>query len=119
MWGRAHKAIFRRGATFRALLHYSRRTVALAFATLPTARWAGKHGARRGPHGSRPPSRRDGAPRLRVVAPHALARSQPAGGWSVRRSRARRAWHRRRTATYRWSRPPASSRDHLQRHRAL
>src|SRR5215218_6475127 len=84
MWGGAHKAIFRRGATFRAILHYSRRTVALASAALSTARWAGKHGARRGPHGARASSRRHGPSRLRLVAPHPLPRSKSAGGRPLR-----------------------------------
>ena len=119
MWGVAHKVIFRRGATFRAILHYSRRTVALASAALPAARRAGKHGARRGADGARPARRGVGPPRLRLVAAHALPRPQPARGRRLPRADARRARHRRRPASYGRTGAPAPSRDHLQRDRAL
>ena len=113
------KLSFGRGATCRAILHYSRRTVALASAALPTARRARKHGARRGAHGARPARRRDGPPRLRLVAADALPWPQPAGARRLPRGAARRARRRRRPPAHRRARAPAPPRDHLQRDRAL
>src|SRR3982750_2016557 len=105
----AHPAMFLEGASVRAVLHYSRRTVALASAPHPAARRSRKYGARRGADGPRTPVRCARPSRLRLVRAHALSGSEPARSRTVSRRRARAPRNRRGATSDRRARAPATS----------
>src|SRR5690349_22807473 len=66
----AHPAKFLEGATVRAIIHYSRLTVALASAPHSAPRRSRKHGTRRGADGTCAPDGRARPPRVRLVGAH-------------------------------------------------